>query len=119
MSNILLVGDNSETSRLLSRILTKQGFNVQLLTDNNSTPDNQTDVIIFDLSSSSSPEFCFYIYDEIIKKCSRAKILLLSSNENDEIRALEAGADDFIKKPINIDVFLVRVRSLCKKKLII
>ena len=119
MSNVLLVGDNNEISRLLSRILTKHGFDVQIITDNNVKPDRKTDLIIFDINTAVSPEFCFSIYDRLIKMCSGAKILWISSNENDEIRALEAGADDWIKKPFHMDVFLARIRRLCKKKIII
>ena len=119
MSNVLLIGDNNEISRLLSRILTKQGFYVQVITDNNALPDRKEDLIIFDINTSVSPEFCFSIYDRILKMNSEAKILWVSSNENDEIRALEAGADDWIKKPFHMDVFLARIRRLCRKKIII
>lgn len=119
MPSILLIGDNTEISRLTSRILTKKGFDVNIVTDNNVVPDKNTDLIIFDINTEISPEFGFSLYDNIIKTCSRAKIIWMSSNEKDEIRALEAGADDWIRKPFHMDVFIARIKRLCRKKIII
>ena len=40
------------------------------------------------------------------------RVLLTSNDREDEVYALDAGADDFVKKPYHVDVLLARMKRL-------
>lgn len=113
MADILLIGYDLEIARLTSRVIERNGFKVEIMTDPLYMPLYKPQVLIFDCDMP--PRTGFEKYDKLIKKCFPAKILWVSSNEKDEISALELGADDWIKKPFHIDVFIARIKKLCRK----
>ena len=113
MFNILLIGDNPEIARLTARIISRNGFNVKIITDSDEIPTLKPSLLIFDCGLS--PEAGFKRYEKLIRYCFQSKILWISSNAQDEIQALEMGADDWIKKPFHMDIFIARIKKLCYK----
>ncbi|KAB8314446.1 response regulator transcription factor [Tolypothrix campylonemoides VB511288] len=73
------------------------------------------DLMICDCMQFQVDEFemCRWLRDQ----GSLVPILILSTsgNEADCIRALEAGADDFLAKPFNTQEFLIRCRALLRR----
>ncbi len=51
--------------------------------------------------------------NSIKHKCPRTSVIIISSktDKDTEIKALKAGADDFIKKPLDFDVVLARIEA--------
>ncbi|MEY2519541.1 MAG: phosphoserine phosphatase RsbU/P [Verrucomicrobiota bacterium] len=114
----ILVADDDATSRkLLTRILTRAGF------DCNEAPDG---IEALKLLRADPPSLLLLDYDmpgmdgaEVLKKLRRdgnaavaqipAIMLTGHGGEESEVLCLEAGADDFVTKPINDAVLRARI----------
>ena len=72
------------------------------------------DLVILDLMlpDADGADVCRQLRDWL-----RAPILLISAvgDEQDKIRALDAGADDYLTKPFGIGELLARVRALLRR----
>ena len=113
MNSILLVGHIQEVDEMTSKLLKRNGYMVHIIQDEKDLNGFNPDVIIMDCDLS--PKDGFEKYNSLIQKLLPAQILWLSSNADDEINALEFGADDWIKKPFHLEIFLARIQKLCRK----
>ncbi len=75
----------------------------------------QPDLIILDLGLPDGDGIDF-ILD--VRKWSSVPIIVLSArvNEQDKIRALDAGADDYLTKPFGVGELLARVRATFRRQ---
>ena len=112
MCRVLYVGSEPTLADLASRIIKKYGYDVSYITSLAEKICFKPDLILFDCDMS--PAFGLEKYKSIITRFSDAAILWISSSENDEVQALEAGADDWVKKPLKMDVLLARMKKLVK-----
>jgi two-component system, OmpR family, KDP operon response regulator KdpE len=116
--NILVVDDERPIRRALEVTLTKAGYRVRTATDGSETLTaaalDPPDLVILDLMlpDADGAEVCSQLRDWL-----RAPILLISAvgDEQDKIRALDAGADDYLTKPFGIGELLARVRALLRR----
>ncbi|MDQ5810378.1 MAG: response regulator transcription factor [Actinomycetota bacterium] len=70
----------------------------------------QPDVVLLDITQPGVEGFS--VCECIRAKNQRAVIFVLSDgSEDDEVRSLEAGADDYVAKPFSPEVLLARVRA--------
>ncbi|MES2219657.1 MAG: response regulator transcription factor [Acidobacteriota bacterium] len=118
-SRILIVDDEPQIVRVLSMACTAQGYRVK------SAPDGESalnvlkswpaDLVITDLSmpNMDGVELC----REIRKQPCNVPILVLSvrNQEKVKVEALDAGADDYVTKPFQIDELLARVRAALRR----
>lgn len=76
---------------------------------------NNPDLVILDLNMPQKSGFEVMEYIRITKK-SRVPIIVMSGNdeENVVLDAFEAGADDYIEKPVGLNEVVVRVKKLLK-----
>ena len=113
--NVLIADDEKSMLKILSTYFEREGFNV--ITANNGDEalkkfhSNKIDLAILDwmMPEISGIEVCEYI-----KANSNIKVLILTakSENDDEIEALNCGADEYIKKPFDIRVLLLRAKKL-------
>ena len=119
---ILLVDDDTDITEFLGYNLEKEGYHV--LKANNG-PDAITiaktekpDLIVLDvmMPGMDGVETCIELKD--IPIVQDAVIIFLTARNEDysQIAGLEAGADDYISKPIKPRVFAAKVKSLLKRK---
>lgn len=114
---VLIVEDEPSQMELLSFNLTAEGYNVLRAEDGEEGlllfQENNVDLVLLDwmLPNTSGLEVC-----RQIKRSKRAKdchVIMLTARgeEDDRIRGLDIGADDYIVKPYSIKELLARVRS--------
>jgi len=115
-----LVVDDDPTIRLLiSRLLEEGGFAVDIAETGESgrvlAMVNDYDAIILDLVL---PDGNGIPLVQALRRKSLATPVLVLSGETDKktmVLALDAGADDYITKPIDFDEFRARVRALVRR----
>lgn len=117
-ARILLVDDEAQIIRVLSVACTAQGYRVKSATDGESAlaalKSWPADLVITDLSmpNMDGVELC-----RAIRKQSNVPILVLSVRNQEKIKveALDAGADDYVTKPFQIDELLARIRAALRR----
>ena len=110
---ILVVGDEPQITRVLRTSLTGSGYEVRTANDGHaglrSAREWQPDLVITDVSmpNMNGIELCSQLRSE-----SAVPIIVLSvkGEEKTKVEALDAGADDYVTKPIGMDELLARVR---------
>lgn len=117
---VLAVDDNEQNLQLLEEYLWSWGYEVVLARDGREAvdlyPRHNPSIIVLDVMM---PNMDGYEACQIIKSSPAGRtipILMLTAltGTEDKIRALEAGADDFLNKPINREELRTRIRSLIK-----
>ncbi|MDQ3284043.1 MAG: response regulator, partial [Acidobacteriota bacterium] len=117
---VLAVDDNEQNLQLLEEYLWSWGYEVVLARDGREAlelyPQHNPSIIVLDVMM---PNMDGYEACERIKSSPAGRtipILMLTAltGTDDKIRALEAGADDFLNKPIHRDELRTRIRSLIK-----
>jgi len=112
---ILVVEDDEDNRNLISRILSKQGYEVSIASDGIDAllllARRDFDLIISDVDMPNLDGFKFMEIKN--QKGIKAPLVFLSSriNDEDEIKGLELGALDYLKKPIQKEKLLLRVRK--------
>lgn len=115
---ILVVDDEPTITRALRASFLANGYDVRTAHDGiaglNVLEDWRPDLVITDLAMPGMDgiELC-----RRVRAASNLPIILLSVQENVEskIRALDAGADDYVTKPFSIDELLARVRTALRR----
>jgi two-component system, OmpR family, KDP operon response regulator KdpE len=110
---ILIVDDEPQITRVLRTSLSGNGYDVRTASDGyaglRSAREWLPDLVISDISMPNMEgiELCRQLRAE-----SRVPIIVLSVKgaEKTKVEALDAGADDYVTKPIGMDELLARVR---------
>ncbi len=118
MTKILIVDDEPQLVRALVTNLKVRGYEVVAAATGEEAIDlaatTQPDLLILDLGL---PGVSGIEVIEAIRGWSKVPILVLSvrDSERDKVRALDAGADDYVTKPFGIEELLARVRAATRR----
>lgn len=115
---ILLIEDNEMLAKGLVYLLEQNGYEtVHKLTAKEGISyieENSIDLIILDVSLPDGNGFD--IYNRTIKPKEIATIFLTAKDdENDIVKGLELGADDYITKPFNILEVKARIKAIIRR----
>lgn len=122
--HILIIDDQPANLKLLSKMLISQGYdNMTLVNDSRKVlehyHENHPDLILLDINM---PHFDGYEIIEQLKALSDPllpPIIILTAQHGKDylLRALQAGARDFITKPFDRNELVMRVRNLLEAQL--
>ncbi len=117
---VLAVDDNEQNLQLLEEYLWSWGYDVVLARDGREAvelyPRHNPSIIVLDvmMPNMDGYEACRLIKSSPAGRTIPILMLTALTGTDDKIRALEAGADDFLNKPINRDELRTRIRSLIR-----
>ncbi|RSS81727.1 response regulator [Streptomyces sp. WAC06614] len=119
MTRVLVVEDDPQLVRALKINLQARKFEVEEASDGGSAlrlaAARKPDVIVLDLGL---PDMDGVDVIKNVRAWSRVPILVLSARHTseDKIRALDAGADDYVTKPFSMDELLARLRAAARRQ---
>ena len=123
-ARILVVDDVEANVRLLEAKLTLEYYDVLTCQDGASAvqlaASEQPDIILLDVMMPGMDGFETCRRIKADPRSSHIPIVLVTAldGREDRIKGLEAGADDFVTKPLDDVVLFARVRSLTRLKLV-
>jgi len=115
---ILVIDDNEEALTLVRHVMEKEKYRVVTATSAKAAAaaleNEPVDLALLDIMM---PGIDGYTLCRQIRARSLLPIIILSSLESDEdvVRGLDAGADDYIIKPYSKAVLLARVRAALRR----
>lgn len=116
---ILLAEDDLRLRDVLQRALREHAFAVDVVADGGAAEVeaavNEYDAIILDvvMPRKSGLDVC----RELRRRGNRTPILMLTARDsvNDRVSGLDAGADDYLIKPFELDELLARLRAIMRR----
>ncbi|WP_248963200.1 response regulator [Sphaerisporangium perillae] len=118
MTRILVVDDEPQILRALRINLAARHYEVAVAADGSSAlrgaADWQADLVVLDLGL---PDMDGVDVIHGLRGWTAAPIIVLSgrAGNQDKIDALDAGADDYMTKPFNIEELLARIRAVTRR----
>lgn len=119
---VLLIDDDPDLSIMLRNLLRGQDFQIHAVYAGEegiqACEENPPDVVILDILM---PEMDGWEVCERIREFSDVPILILSAlgSPGSVARALDAGADDYLIKPIHASLLASRLRTLVRRRLLV
>jgi len=115
---ILIIEDDEAILKLLRRGLVYEGYQVDTAVDGQTgltmARDEHPDLIILDwmLPGMDGLEVC-----RRLRTAGSVPILMLTAKDTiqDRVQGLDAGADDYLVKPFELDELLARIRALLRR----
>jgi signal transduction histidine kinase len=120
-SRILVVDDSPDNLFLVQTILEEEGYVITLAEDGRSALEqidlSPPDLILLDVMMPEMDGFEVTKRIRENQKLPFMPILLITAfDQPSVVKGLDTGADDFIRKPVEVDELLARVRSLLRLK---
>src|SRR3984893_8593005 len=120
---IILVADDNELNReLLSSLLGQEGYQVICVADGEQALERvnagSIDLALLDVGMPRKAGFdtCLVIKSKPETRLFPVVLLTSLASDDDRIRGIMCGADDFLTKPVNKHELLARVHSLLRLK---
>lgn len=116
--HILIAEDDLDMQKILTLYLQKEGYQVSAVSNGRDAiaflESHPVDLVLLDwmMPIQDGLVTC----QEIRLMNLPAKILMLTAKgqNRDEIAGLSCGADDYLRKPFDIEVLLLRIKKLCR-----
>jgi len=119
---VLIVDDDPRVTAFFERLLTREGYVVTIAHDGasalTSVTEHPPDVVLLDvmIPGLDGFEICRRLKREPGTRLTPIILVTALSAHEDRIRGLEAGADEFLTKPVDTHELLTRVGSLVRVK---
>lgn len=122
MARILVVDDEKEVCSVLKMLLEFQGYQVVTATNGRDAfikvENEQVDIVLTDVMMPDVDGFEFCRQVKADDRYRNIPVVMLTAmvSKEDRIRGIEAGAEDFISKPIDQGEVIARIRMLLRIK---
>ena len=119
MAALLLVDDDAPIRRMLERTLAAEGYDVEAAADGGAAlaavERTVPDAIVLDVTMPGMDGLA--VTRRLRAKGLRVPILLLTARDavHERVAGLDAGADDYLVKPFDVDELSARVRALLRR----
>lgn len=118
MNTILIIEDDIALREELNTLLTNSGYNVKMITEFIDVTEQMkkisTDLVLLDITlPNENGEAILQQY----RKSSDTPVIMLTSRtgDMDEVLSISYGADDYITKPYNPTILLLRISAILKR----
>lgn len=119
MQSILIIEDDKSLREELTKLLEDAGYTVECVQDFSNTlnymMESKADLILLDITlPKDNGEALLHSY----RKVKDTPVIMLTSrlNEMDEVLSLSFGANDYITKPYNPTILLLRISAVLRNK---
>ena len=119
---VLIVDDDPTVHKLIAKKLSSAAYQIQSVFDASSALNEvdriKPDLVILDLMMprASGIEVCRAIKGNLATKDVMVLILSAKESQDDRIRGLELGADDYISKPFHLAALTRKIEYMLAKK---
>ncbi len=119
MTKIVLIEDEEKVGKIITAYLETEGYNVDWYRDGNQgwnvISENEPDLLILDLMLPGllGEEICRHLRN----KGSQLPIVMLTArgSEEERVRGLEIGADDYLVKPFSVRELMARIQAILRR----
>lgn len=118
VADILLVEDNEELAELIQTFLMRDGYLVEHKTNGEDAisflTDNRAKMILLDVMLPGMDGFGFC---KAVRKESNVPVVIISAraDKEDKMNGFLLGADDYVEKPIDIDLLKAKIGALMRR----
>lgn len=116
---IFLIEDNSQLIKYIKDYLEVYGYKVYLVNDYQNLiseiEEVSPDLILLDINL---PEFDGFYFLKLIRKTHMIPVIIISarSEESEQIRGIESGADDYLTKPFSTGLLLAKISAIFRRE---
>ncbi len=119
MSKILVAEDDADIRQALQRILAYEGYKVTTVNDGaaalEALSEVEPDCVVLDVMMPFVDGLT--VCRRMRERGDRTPVMMLTAKEEvrDRVAGLDAGADDYLPKPFDLDELLARIRALLRR----
>ena len=118
-TKILIVDDDALSRKILAQLLSSAGYNCQVCGDGTEALENiharppSLLLLDFDMPGANGAEVLKQLRSDQDQAVARVATIMLTAHgsEESEVSCLQAGADDFVTKPVNASVLRARIET--------
>jgi len=117
-TTVLTADDDPQLLRLMTRNLEFEGYDVLSVSDGQQALEeierNTPDLVLLDVMM---PKMDGFTVCHRVREFSAVPIIIVTARgqDQDKVRGLDLGADDYLTKPFSVDELLARVRAVLRR----